>query len=88
MSDREALKRSIDDLSPMGVRFVARMFDSNSPCATSTPNGSYSPDGFCRLGRPRVMFRGLLWLGDGRELRDLAGAGWCYVCPDVCPAGM
>ena len=28
MSDREALKRSIDDLSPMGVRFVARMVDS------------------------------------------------------------
>lgn len=28
MSDREALKRSIDDLSSMGVRFVARMVDS------------------------------------------------------------
>ena len=28
MSDREALKQSIDDLSPMGVRFVARMVDS------------------------------------------------------------
>ena len=28
MSDREALKRSIGDLSPMGVRFVARMVDS------------------------------------------------------------
>ena len=28
MSDREALKRSIDDLSPMGVRFVARMVES------------------------------------------------------------
>lgn len=28
MNDREALKRSIDRLSPMGVRFVARMVDS------------------------------------------------------------
>ena len=28
MSDREALKGTIDDLSPMGVRFVARMVDS------------------------------------------------------------
>lgn len=28
MSDREALKRRIDDLSPMRVRFVARMVDS------------------------------------------------------------
>lgn len=28
MSDREALKRSIDDLSPMGVRFVGRMVRS------------------------------------------------------------
>ena len=28
MSDREALKRSIDDLSPMRVRFVARMIAS------------------------------------------------------------
>ena len=28
MSDREALKRRIDELSPMGVRFVARMVDS------------------------------------------------------------
>ena len=28
MSDREALKRRIDELSPMGVRFVARMIDS------------------------------------------------------------
>lgn len=28
MSNREALKRSIDGLSPMGVRFVARMVDS------------------------------------------------------------
>ena len=28
MSDREALKRRIDALSPMGVRFVARMDDS------------------------------------------------------------
>ncbi len=28
MSDREALKRSIDGLSPMGVRFVARMVES------------------------------------------------------------
>lgn len=28
MSDRQALKRSIDDLSPMGVRFVARMVGS------------------------------------------------------------
>ena len=28
MSDREALKVSIDGLSPMGVRFVARMVDS------------------------------------------------------------
>lgn len=28
MSDREALEQSIDDLSPMGVRFVARMVDS------------------------------------------------------------
>ena len=27
MSDREALKASIDGLSPMGVRFVARMAD-------------------------------------------------------------
>ena len=28
MSDRETLKQRIDDLSPMGVRFVARMVDS------------------------------------------------------------
>ena len=28
MSDREALKRRVDDLSPMGARFVARMVDS------------------------------------------------------------
>ena len=28
MSDREALQRRIDDLSPMGVRFVTRMVDS------------------------------------------------------------
>ena len=28
MSDREAVKRRIDKLSPMGVRFVARMVDS------------------------------------------------------------
>ena len=28
MSDREALKRQIDELSPMGVRFVARMVNS------------------------------------------------------------
>lgn len=30
MSDREAVKRQIDKLSPMGVRFVARMVDSMS----------------------------------------------------------
>ncbi|MCQ3808716.1 MAG: hypothetical protein OXB92_01800 [Acidimicrobiaceae bacterium] len=28
MSDREAVKRRIDELSPMGVRFVARMVDA------------------------------------------------------------
>lgn len=28
MSDPEALKGRIDELSPMGVRFVARMVDS------------------------------------------------------------
>lgn len=30
MSDGESLRRKIDDLSPMGVRFVARMVDSLS----------------------------------------------------------
>ena len=30
MSDRDVLRRKIDDLSPMGVRFVARMVDSLS----------------------------------------------------------
>lgn len=30
MSDGEALRRRIDDLSPMGVRFVARMVESLS----------------------------------------------------------
>ncbi len=30
MSDSESLRRKIDDLSPMGVRFVARMVDSLS----------------------------------------------------------
>ena len=36
MNDREALKRRIDGLSPMGVRFVIRMVDSlsNPPHAT------------------------------------------------------
>ncbi len=28
MSDREVVKRRIDELSPMGVRFVARMVDA------------------------------------------------------------
>ena len=43
MSDREAVKRQIDELSPMGVRFVARMVDSmaNPPRSQFTPKTTW-----------------------------------------------
>ena len=43
MSGREALKRRIDELSPMGVRFVARMVDSlaDPPQALPAPEETW-----------------------------------------------
>lgn len=41
MTDREGLKGQIDALSPMGVRFVARLVDALSSPATAAPGSSW-----------------------------------------------
>lgn len=43
MTDREGLKGQIDALSPMGVRFVARLVEALSSPATAGPRHPGSP---------------------------------------------
>ena len=85
MSDRDALRRKIDDLSPMGVRFVARMVDSLSDPPQA--QGSASQPTWITAERDWLEYFGLLISAHhGLAVDALKETGFENAFRDACEA--